>query len=306
MVGRGAGVITDGSTLAMAVPQRRVADFVSLTKPRVVTMVLLTTVVGFYLGSTGEVDYLGMLATVLGTGLAAGGTLTLNQYIERDLDARMERTKSRPLPDGRLLPLDALAFGTLLVTAGLLLLTFQVNAISGFVTALTVVTYLFMYTPLKRKTSLCSIVGAIPGALPPVTGWAAARGSVGVEAWVLFAILFLWQLPHSLAIAWLYREDYARAGMRLLPVIEPDGRSTGRQVMVNCVALLAVGLLPTLLGLAGAAYIAVASVLGVGLLGFGVTLARTRTAAAARWMLFATLAYLPILLVVMAIDKVPL
>lgn len=306
MVGRGAGVITDGSTLAMAVPQRRVADFVSLTKPRVVTMVLLTTVVGFYLGSTGEVDYLGMLATVLGTGLAAGGTLTLNQYIERDLDARMERTKSRPLPDGRLLPLDALAFGTLLVTAGLLLLTFQVNAISGFVTALTVVTYLFMYTPLKRKTSLCSIVGAIPGALPPVTGWAAARGSVGVEAWVLFAILFLWQLPHSLAIAWLYREDYARAGMRLLPVIEPDGRSTGRQVMVNCVALLAVGLLPTLLGLAGAAYIAVAAVLGVGLLGFGVTLARTRTAAAARWMLFATLAYLPILLVVMAIDKVPL
>jgi len=218
----------------------------------------------------------------------------------------MKRTKSRPLPDGRLLPTDALAFGTLLVTAGLLFLTFQVNALSGLVTAMTVVTYLFMYTPLKQKTALCSIVGAIPGALPPMTGWAAARGDVGVEAWVLFTILFLWQLPHSLAIAWLYREDYARAGMRLLPVVQPDGRSTGRQIAANCLALFAVGLLPTLLGVAGDVYLAVASVLGAGLLAFGVSLAWTRTPAAARRLLFATLAYLPILLVVMAIDKVPL
>lgn len=299
-------MITDGSALAIAVPQRRAVDFLALTKPRVVVMVLLTTVVGFYLGSAGEVDYLRMIATVLGTGLAAGGTLALNQYMERDLDARMKRTKSRPLPDGRLLPTDALAFGTLLVTAGLLFLTFQVNALSGLVTAMTVVTYLFMYTPLKQKTALCSIVGAIPGALPPMTGWAAARGDVGVEAWVLFTILFLWQLPHSLAIAWLYREDYARAGMRLLPVVQPDGRSTGRQIAANCLALFAVGLLPTLLGVAGDVYLAVASVLGAGLLAFGVSLAWTRTPAAARRLLFATLAYLPILLVVMAIDKVPL
>lgn len=299
-------MIADGSALAIALPQRRAADFLALTKPRVVAMVLLTTVVGFYLGAAGEVDYLRMIATVVGTGLAAGGTLALNQYMERDLDARMKRTKSRPLPDGRLLPIDALAFGTLLVTAGLLFLTLQVNAVSGFVTAMTVVTYLFMYTPLKQKTALCSIVGAIPGALPPVTGWAAARGDVGVEAWVLFTILFLWQLPHSLAIAWLYREDYARAGMRLLPVVQPDGRSTGRQVAVNCLALLAVGLLPTLLGVAGDVYLVVASVLGAGLLAFGVSLAWTRTPAAARRLLFATLAYLPILLVVMAIDKIPL
>jgi len=299
-------MITDGSALAIAVPQRRAADFLALTKPRVVAMVLLTTVVGFYLGAAGEVDYLRMIATVVGTGLAAGGTLALNQYMERDLDARMKRTKSRPLPDGRLLPIDALAFGTLLVTAGLLFLTFQVNAVSGFVTAMTVVTYLFMYTPLKQKTALCSIVGAIPGALPPVTGWAAARGDVGVEAWVLFTILFLWQLPHSLAIAWLYREDYARAGMRLLPVVQPDGRSTGRQVAVNCLFLFAVGLLPTLLGVAGDVYLVVASVLGAGLLAFGVSLASTRTSAAARRLLFATLAYLPILLAAMAIDKVPL
>jgi len=299
-------MITDGSALAIAVPQRRAVDFLALTKPRVVVMVLLTAVVGFYLGSAGEVDYLRMIATVLGTGLAAGGTLALNQYMERDLDARMKRTKSRPLPDGRLLPTDALAFGTLLVTAGLLFLTFQVNALSGLVTAMTVVTYLFMYTPLKQKTALCSIVGAIPGALPPMTGWAAARGDVGVEAWVLFTILFLWQLPHSLAIAWLYREDYARAGMRLLPVVQPDGRSTGRQIAANCLALFAVGLLPTLLGVAGDVYLAVASVLGAGLLAFGVSLAWTRTPAAARRLLFATLAYLPILLVVMAIDKVPL
>jgi protoheme IX farnesyltransferase len=292
------------ATLSVAVAHRRAADFVALAKPRVVVMVLLTTVVGFYLASSGDVDYLRLLATVVGTGLAAGGTLTLNQYLERDLDARMERTRMRPLPDGRLAATDALVFGAVLVAAGLLLLTFAVNPLSGAVTATTVVTYLFMYTPLKQKTSLCSVVGAIPGALPPLTGWAAARGDLGVEAWVLFAILFLWQLPHSLAIAWLYREDYARAGMQLLPVVEPDGRSTGRQVVTNCLALLAVGLLPTLLGLTGPIYFAVAALLGSGLLWFGVSLARSRTPAAARRLLFASLAYLPLLLVVMALDKV--
>jgi len=297
---------SDGVTASITAARRRVADFVALTKPRVVLMVLLTAVVGFYIGSSGDIDYRQLVAMLVGTALAAGGTLALNQYLERDVDAQMERTRNRPLPDGRLNPTEALFFGAVLTAAGLLYLTLVVNPVSGLVTAFTAASYLFAYTPLKQKTSLCSVIGAIPGALPPVTGWAAARGDVGIEAAVLFGILFLWQLPHSLAIAWLYRSDYARAGMQLLPVIEPDGYSTGRQIAANCLALLAVGMLPTLLGFAGAIYFGVAVVLGVGLLGFGVSLARTRTPRAARHLLFATLAYLPILLVVMALDRVPL
>jgi heme o synthase len=300
------GMARRAAALNGAIAGRRAADFLALTKPRVVLMVLMTTLVGFYLGSLGETDYARMLLTVFGTGLAAGGTLALNQYMERDLDARMHRTRRRPLPDGRLQPVDALAFGATLTAGGLVLLTVTVNPISGFVTALTVISYLFIYTPMKQRSALCSIIGAIPGALPPVTGWAAARGELSLEAGILFAILFLWQLPHSLAIAWLYREDYARAGMRLLPVIEPDGRSTGRQICYNCLALLAVGMLPTLIGVAGPVYFMVAAVLGSGLLAFGVSLSSTRTPQAARRLLFATLAYLPILLAVLAIDRVVL
>ncbi|MBI4514850.1 MAG: protoheme IX farnesyltransferase [Deltaproteobacteria bacterium] len=292
--------------LAMPGGDHRTADFLALTKPRVVVMVLLTTLIGFYLGSKGEVQYFRMAATILGTGLAAAGTLALNQYLERDLDARMKRTRRRPLPDGRLQPLEALVFGALLVAAGLLYLTLSVNALSGLVTATTVITYLFVYTPMKRRSSLCTVVGAVPGALPPLTGWAAARGDLSVEGWILFAIMFLWQLPHSLAIAWLYREDYARAGMKLLPVIEPDGESTARQVVINSFALLVVGLLPTLAGIAGSAYFAVAFVLGSGLLACGVYLARVRSATAARRMMFATLVYLPLLLITMALDKLAL
>ena len=201
---------------------RRMLAFAELGKPRVVVMVLITTFVGFYLGSQGLTDYLRLLPTLIGTALAAAGTLALNQYIERDVDAKMQRTRQRPLPDGRLQPYDALAFGVATTLAGLVYLALAVNALSAAVTAFTTVSYLFFYTPLKRHTPLCSIVGAVPGALPPLTGWTAARGAFGVEAWILFAILFLWQLPHSLAIARLYRDDYARAGIRLLPVVEPD------------------------------------------------------------------------------------
>ncbi|MGH7370301.1 MAG: heme o synthase, partial [Candidatus Methylomirabilales bacterium] len=214
--------------------QRYLADFFALTRPRVVLMVMITTLVGFYLASVGTPDYVRLTQTLVGLGFAAGGTLALNQYLERDVDARMQRTRLRPLPDGRLQPSEALIFGVAITGAGLLHLALFVNSLSAFVTAISVGSYLFLYTPLKRKTSLCSIVGAVPGALPPVIGWAAARGELGVEAWVLFAILFLWQIPHSLAIARLYRDDYARAGIRLLPVIEPDGGSTGRQIVSNC------------------------------------------------------------------------
>ena len=207
--------------------QRHPADFLALTRPRVVVMVLVTTLVGFYLASVGAPDYVRLVHTLIGVALAAGGTLALNQYLERDVDARMKRTRLRPLPDGRLQPIEALGFGVAITGVGLLYLAFSVNVLSAFLTSISVGSYLFLYTPLKRKTSLCSVVGAVPGALPPVIGWGAARGELGLEAWVLFGILFLWQIPHSLAIARLYRDDYARAGIRVLPVVEPV-LSTGR------------------------------------------------------------------------------
>jgi len=283
---------------------RRMLAFAELGKPRVVVMVLLTTFVGFYLGSQGLTDYLRLLPTLIGTALAAAGTLALNQYIERDVDAKMHRTRQRPLPDGRLQPYDALAFGVVTTLVGLVYLALAVNTLSAAVTAFTTISYLLFYTPLKRRTPLCSIVGAVPGALPPLTGWTAARGAFGVEAWILFAILFLWQLPHSLAIARLYRDDYARAGIRLLPVVEPDSKSTGRQIVVNCLALLVVGLLPTLVGLAGPVYFVAALIFGALFLGYGVAFALARTVTAARQLLFASLLYLPATLLMMALDKV--
>lgn len=285
--------------------RRRTMDFVELTKPRVIFMVLATTLVGFYLGSQGTQDYVRLLHTLLGTALAGGGTLALNQLIEREADAKMQRTRMRPLPDGRVQPLDALVFGALITIVGLAYLTLTVNFLSALVTTVIVVSYLFAYTPLKQKTSLCSIVGAVPGALPPVIGWAAARDAISAEAWVLFAIMFLWQMPHSLAIGWLYRDDYARAGFRLLPVIDPDGKSTGRQIVSNCLALLGVGLLPTLTGFAGTWYFFASLVLGAIFLWYGVRLAVSCSQVAARRLLFASLIYLPVLLAVMALDKVP-
>ncbi|MGH7393861.1 MAG: heme o synthase, partial [Candidatus Rokuibacteriota bacterium] len=212
------------------------ADLVALTKPRVVVMVLVTTLVGYYAALAGTPDYARMLHLLLGTLLAAGGTLALNQYWERDVDARMERTRSRPLPDGRLAPLEALAFGAAVTVAGIVYLAAFVNVRAAGVTAVITLLYLFAYTPLKLRTPLCTVVGAVPGALPPVTGWVAAREDVAVGAWVLFGILFLWQLPHTLAIARLYRDDYARAGVRVLPVVDGDGRSTERQIVTGSLA----------------------------------------------------------------------
>jgi len=300
-------MIEQPETIALdaARPRWRVMDFVELGKPRVVVMVLVTTCIGFYLGSQGGTDLLRLLPTLLGTGLAAAGTLALNQFMERDLDAKMDRTRRRPLPDGRLQPTEAMIFGGVLTLAGLLYLAVAVNALSCAVTATTSLTYLFMYTPLKRRTPLCSIVGAVPGALPPVTGWVAAHNGFGVEAGILFAILFLWQLPHSLAIARIYQEDYARADIRVLPVVEPDGRSTGRQIVSNCLALLLVGLLPTFVGLAGPMYFLSALVLGGVFLAYGIAFALSRSVPSARQLMFASLLYLPALLIVMALDKLP-
>lgn len=284
--------------------RERVSDFLELTKPRVVVMVLATTFVGFYLGSLGLPNWMRIVQTLIGTALAAGGTLALNQYIEREVDAKMERTRFRPLPAGRIQSTAALSFGVALTCIGMMYLTLIVNPLSGLTIAFIAGTYLFIYTPLKRKTSLCSIVGAVPGALPPVVGWVAARDSFSHEVWALFAILFLWQLPHSLAIAWLYRNDYTQAGIRLLPVVNPDGRSTGRQVVNNCLALIAVSLLPTIIGVAGSVYFFTALILGVALFGCGISFATSRSMAAARRLFFASLIYLPMELLLLTLDKV--
>jgi protoheme IX farnesyltransferase len=282
-----------------------VSDYLALAKPRVVLMVLATTVVGFYLGSAATPNYWLLLTTLVGTGLAAGGTLALNQYIERDLDARMERTRNRPLPAGRLRPVEALAFGSAITLIGLAMLTLGVNPLSGMVTTLTVVSYLFAYTPLKRQSPLCTLIGAVPGALPPVTGWVAATGELGAGAWALFAILFFWQLPHSLAIGRLYANDYARAGFRLLPVVEGDGHSTERQIVGNGAALVLVGLVPTLVGVSGPIYFIAALVLGGAFFASTLWMAYARTIGAARRVLLASLIYLPLVLAAMAVDKAP-
>jgi protoheme IX farnesyltransferase len=284
--------------------RKRALDFLELTKPRVIVMILVTTVVGYYLGSDGSGDYLRLLNTLIGIALAAGGTMALNQFLEREVDARMERTRLRPLPDGRLQPIEALAFGAAITGAGVLYLGLAVGLLPGVVTAATAGLYLGAYTPLKLRTPLCLVVGAIPGALPPVTGWVAARGEFGLGAWVLFAILFLWQLPHTLAIARLHRDDYARAGIRVLPVVDPEGASTERQIVTGCLALVAVGLLPTLIGLTGHVYFFGALALGLSFLGCGMAQAASRSVVGARRLLFASLLYLPTLLALMAFDKV--
>ncbi len=280
------------------------ADFVALTKPRVVLMVLVTTLMGYDVALTGPADYLRMIHLLIGSLLAAGGTLALNQYGERDLDARMDRTRARPLPAGRLQPLEAWLFGVALTLVGMAYLAALVNPLVALVTLATTILYLFAYTPLKRRTPLCTLVGAVAGALPPVAGWAAARGDVAPGAWVLFAILFLWQLPHTLAIARLYRDDYARAGVRVLPVVDPDGASTERQVVLSCVALVSVSLLPAVAGWTGPIYLAGALVLGLAFSAVGVEQALVPSPRAARHVLLASLIYLPLLLGLMAFDRI--
>jgi len=281
---------------------RVAADMLALAKPRVVLMVLVTTAVGYQVGLVGQPDWARLLHVLVGTLLAASGTLALNQYWERNIDALMERTRRRPLPDGRLQPRHALLFGLACALLGLLWLVARVSGLAAGVTAITSFLYLGVYTPLKRRTPLCTLVGAVPGALPPVTGWIAAREEFGAGAWVLFGILFLWQLPHTLAIARLYRDDYARAGVRLLPVVDADGTSTEQQSVIGTLALLVVSLLPSFIGLAGPAYFLGALLLGGGL---GVLAARQALAPspqAARRVLFGSLIYLPALLALLALD----
>ncbi len=242
---------TAGEAVASSSAKARAAAYLELTKPRITFLIVLTSAAGFVLGSRGPVNYLVLAHALVGIGLLSSGIGTLNQFIERDLDGLMRRTADRPLPSGRLLPFEALWFGVILTLMAELYLALFVNTLTALL-GLTVITgYLLVYTPLKTRTSLSTALGAFPGAMPPLMGWTAARGEIDVSAWVLFAILFLWQFPHFLAIAWMYREDYGRAGIRMLPVVEPDGRVTGQQIIAYSLMLVPVSLLPTVLGISG-------------------------------------------------------
>ena len=280
------------------------ADYLELTKPRVTSLVVTTAAFGFYLGGQGSLDLLLLLHTLLGTWLVAAGTSALNQILERESDAKMERTRRRPLPDGRLQPVQALGFATALASAGMIYLAVAVNLLTALLAAATLASYIFLYTPLKARSPLATLVGAIPGALPPLGGWAAATGSLDAGGWALFTILFLWQLPHSLAIAWMYREDYARGGFRLLPVVDPRGDSTVRQILGNALALIPVSLTPALFGVAGTAYFYGALLLGLFLLWHCAGIVRDRGRAGARRIVLASVIYLPALLLLMALDKI--
>jgi protoheme IX farnesyltransferase len=289
---------------AVAAPTPRAwADFVALTKPRVNLLVLVTAVIGFHLAGTGQADLALLFNTAVGTFLVASGAAAFNQVLERDIDARMRRTRTRPLPDGRLNARESTMFAVALAGTGLLQLGLGANWLAAGVAAATLGSYALVYTPLKRVTSLATVIGAVPGALPPMIGWAAARGSLALEAWVLFAIVFFWQMPHVLAISWMYREDYERGGIRVLPVGDADGRSTAFQMVNYAAALVPVSLLPTIVGLAGRAYFVGAIVLGIGMLALAIRFALDRTSARARQLFVASLVYLPLLWVLLLANR---
>ncbi len=278
----------------------RFADLVELTKPRITSMVLIATLVGFYMGSQDDMNFFLLFHAIAGTALVASGASALNQYFERDLDARMRRTRNRPLPGGRLLPNDALIFSSVLSMLGVAYLMLFVNGLTATIGFATLAAYIFVYTPLKRRTTLCTLVGALPGAAPPLMGWTAARGEVNAIALSLFAIVFLWQMPHFFAIAWIFTEDYVRGGF----VTQARGESTSRQIIFFCCALIPISMLPTVLGLTGMVYLAGAILLGFVYLGYGFAVALFRSDAHAQRLLLASVLYLPTLLVLMMLDKV--
>jgi heme o synthase len=277
--------------------------FADLVKARLTTLVLLTTFVGFYLGWRGPMNFLLMFHTLLGTGLVASGAAALNQLLEREYDAKMLRTQNRPLPSGRLQPTTVMLIGGIGSAAGLVYLALFVNLLTSVIGAVTLVSYLFIYTPLKRVTWVNTLVGAIPGALPPLMGWTAARNELGNEGWALFAILFFWQLPHFFAIAWMYRDDYARGGFIMLPNVDADGRRTAQQAVSNTIALGFVSLCPFVFGMSGKIYLASLLVFGAGFLFFAIQFSRQLTLASARRLFFASILYLPLLLTAMCCDK---
>ncbi len=282
----------------------RAGAYVALTKPDVSLLVLMTTGAGFYMGSRGPVDWLRLAHTVFGTMLIAAGTAALNHYIERDSDRYMRRTAGRPLPSGVLKPNEALAFGVGLAVVGAADLWLAGGALASFLGVITCLSYLLAYTPLKKRTVWATFVGAFPGAVPPMIGWAAATGSLDRGAWVLFAILFLWQFPHFHAIAWMYRDDYSRAGILMLPVVDRDGTRTFRQIILTAIGLIGIGLLPSLLGLTGVLYFFGALVISTALLQVCLWAASSKSNARAKWLMHATVLHIPLLLGLMMYDKV--
>jgi len=295
----------DAASVPLTLERRAtgVADFIALTKPRLNVLVVATSAAGYYLGGPASPDFALMAQAVAGTALVAGGAAVLNQLYERRTDALMRRTRMRPLPDGRVSPSDARAFGVVLSAAGLLLLALRANWLAAAIALATLVVYLAVYTPMKLRTPLSTLVGAVPGALPALIGWTASHGSIAVGGATLFAIVFLWQIPHFMAIAWLYRDDYGKAGFPMLPVIEPEGRRAGRQAVVYSLALVPVSLAPTLVGISGQAYFSTALMLGLALLVLAGRFARTRSEGSARALFLGSITYLPVLWIAMILDR---
>lgn len=289
--------------VALVGSRERMRDFVALAKPRLNFLVVASALAGYWMAGVEGLGVVRLAGTLLGTALVAGGASAFNQLFERDLDALMRRTRLRPLADQRLQPVEGAAFGTVTAVTGLLILAAAANLLAAGVAFVTLASYVVVYTPLKRRSSFGTVIGAIPGALPPIIGWAAAREDLSTNAWILFGIVFLWQLPHFLAIAWIYREDYARAGYPMLPVIDPDGRSTGRQSVLYAAALVPLSLAPTLMGLAGKTYFGGALVLGLLFVALTVRFANTRSVRDARRVFFGSIIYLPLIWILMIADR---
>jgi protoheme IX farnesyltransferase len=290
------------ASLAGVRRQSNLSDYVALTKPRLNFLVVLTSAAGYYLGAIASINLWQMTQAVVGTALVAGGAAVLNQVYERDTDALMRRTLGRPLPDHRVTAGDATIFGLALALAGIALLALGANMLAALLALATLFVYLVVYTPMKRRSPAATLVGAVPGALPALIGWAAARGAATMGGWILFAIVFLWQIPHFMAIAWMYREDYRSAGFPMLPVIEPEGRRTGRQALLFAAALLPVSLAPTFVGLSGWIYFSIALTLSISLLALSVRFAATRSETSARWLFFGSITYLPLIWAAMILN----
>ncbi len=280
-------------------------DFLTLTKPRITTMVVVTVWVGFMFGAAaGAWDWLTMTAALIGAAMSCMGASVLNQVYERDTDALMDRTRDRPMPTGHVGVAPAMVYGLLLSLGGVTLLGLMTTWLAAGVSAFTILSYTLLYTPMKRVSHMATVVGAVPGALPPVLGYAAATGAIGLEAWLLFAMMFVWQLPHTLAIYWLYREDFAKAGFPMLPVIDPGGSQTFRQILIGSLLLLPLGLTPTLFGASGLIYFVTAFACGLLMLGYSLALVANPTRTRARRLFYASLVYLPVVMVVMLVDRI--
>ena len=300
---KGSGAVVGEFAPPVAVDNHRLADFIALTKPRLNFLVVVTAAVGYYLGAADGLELARLAEAVIGIALVAGGAAGLNQVYERDTDSLMWRTRNRPLATQRVSPTEAIVFSSVLAGVGLVTVAASSNLLAAFLTLLTLVSYNVIYTPMKRRSQLATLVGAVPGALPPMIGWVAARGALTPEAWALFAIVFVWQIPHFMAIAWLYRDDFGRAGFPMLPVVEPDGRSTARQSLIFAVLLVPISLGPYFLRVSGAAYAVAALIGGTALLALAIGFARDRTNDRARRLFLASIIYLPLLWIALIADR---